>query len=60
MGKTHVAVEQNYKDLKQSCTSQDFAGDMKVKKAPIALLYKTAAILFSFHVCLQSDGQVKM
>lgn len=35
-----VFVDHNYKDLKHFWTSQDFAQNMKIWNAPIALLYK--------------------
>lgn len=43
-----MSVEHSCKDLKQKWISQDFARNLKVRKAPIALLYKSSAILWNF------------
>lgn len=58
MSTVRVAVEHNYKDLKQYWTSQDFARNLKVRLTPIAMLYKASALLLNFHVCLYGGGQV--
>ena len=58
MSEVRVSVEHNYKDVKQLWTSQDYLRNMKVLKAPIALLYKMSALLTNFRVCLYSGGQI--
>lgn len=58
MSSVRVAVEHNYKDLKQYWVSQDFARNLRVKKAPIALLYRASAILLNFQSCLYRRGQI--
>lgn len=58
MSEVRVCVEQNYKDLKQLWCSQDFARRLKVRQAPIALLYKMSALLTNFRTCLYKDGQI--
>lgn len=57
MSAVRVSVEHNYKDLKQFWTSQDFARNLHVCKAPIALLYKSCALLLNIHACLYKRGQ---
>lgn len=52
-----VAVEWNYKDLKQQWSSNDFSRQLKVRMAPIALLYKASAILLNMRTCLYKGGQ---
>lgn len=59
MSAVRVSVEHNYKDLKQYWVSQDFARNLRVRKAPIALLYKASALLLNFHACLYKRGQVQ-
>ena len=58
MSEVRVSVEQNYKDLKQLWCSQDFARRLKVRHAPIGLLYKMSALLTNFRVCLYKGGQI--
>lgn len=43
-----VSVEHNYNDLKQYWTSQDLYRNLKVWKAPVALLYMSYAIPLNF------------
>lgn len=59
MSAVRTAVEWTYKDVKQLWCSQDFKRSLKVRKSPIALLYKASALLWNFHVCLYRDGQTK-
>lgn len=58
MSVVRVSVEHNYKDLKQFWVRQDFARQLQVRKAPIALLYKASALLLNMHACLYTRGQV--
>eukprot|EP00171_Calliarthron_tuberculosum_P002822 IDg2822t1 len=58
MSAIRVAVEHNYKDLKQIWVSQDFARNLKVRQAPVALLYKASALLWNFRTCFYKGGQV--
>lgn len=58
MSAVRIAVEHNYKDLKQNWTSQDFSRNLKVRKAPIALLYRASALLLNFRMCFYGGGQV--
>lgn len=57
MSSIRVSVEHNYKDLKQLWVSQDFARNLKVRQAPIGLLYKASALLLNFRTCAYSCGQ---
>lgn len=59
MSMVRVAVEWTYKDVKQIWTSQDFRRGLKVREAPIAKLYQSAALLWNFHVCMYRGGQTK-
>lgn len=58
MSEVRVSVEHNYKDLKQLWSIQDFARNLKVRQAPIALLYKMAALLTNLRLCLYRGGQI--
>lgn len=58
MSEVRVCVEHNYKDLKQLWTSQDFPRKIKIRQTPIAMLYKAAALLTNFRVCLYEGGQI--
>jgi len=58
MSAVREAVEWTYKDLKQIFSSQDFKRQLKVRQAPIALLYKTSALLWNFKMCMGHGGQV--
>eukprot|EP00171_Calliarthron_tuberculosum_P007558 IDg7558t1 len=57
MSMVREAVEWTYKDLKQIWTSQDFKRQLKVLQSPIALLYKSSALLWNFRTCLTRGGQ---
>lgn len=58
MSAVSAAVEHNYKDLKQFWTSQDFARNLKVGQASIALIYKYLALLLNMRACLYQRRQV--
>lgn len=57
MSSLRVLVEHNYRDLKQMWSSQDSSRQLKVRLAPIGLLYKSSAILLNFRTCLYQGGQ---
>lgn len=59
MSSVRVSVEHTYKDLKQIWTSQDFSRKLKVREAPISILYVFSAILWNFRICFYSGGQVQ-
>ena len=59
MSAVRASVEHSYKDLKQMWSSQDYKRMLKVRAAPISLMYKAAALLWNFKVCLQHGGQVQ-
>lgn len=59
MSAVREAVEWTYKDVKQSFASQDFKRQMKLRQAPISLLYKAAELLWNFKVCIGHGGQVE-
>lgn len=58
MSSVRVAVEWNYKDLKQVWATNDYARLLKVRKAPVAILYKASALLLNMRTCLYKGGQV--
>ena len=58
MSAVREAVEWTYKDLKQMWSSQDFKRQLKIRKCPIALLYKAAGLLWNVKTCLHQGGQV--
>lgn len=47
-----VAVEWNYKNMRQMWAVNDFARNLKVRRAPISLLYLYSALLLNFKTCL--------
>jgi hypothetical protein len=51
-------VEWSYKDIKQMWTIVDFPRKLKVKEAPIALLYICGVLLWNIKVCFGHGGQV--
>lgn len=59
MSAVREAIEWTYKDVKQFWTSQDFRRSLRVRRAPVSLLYKSAALLWNFHVCMYPGGQTK-
>ena len=58
MSAVRDAVKWTYKDLKQMWSSQDFKGQLKIRKCLIALLYKAAGLLWNLKTCLHQGGQV--
>lgn len=56
MSSLRVFVEDSYQQLKQCCISNDFAINIKVRKAPIAMAYKSSAILTNSIACLYKSG----
>ena len=58
MSAVHVSVDWTYKDLKQLWLFADFTRALKVRQAPIALIYKAAALLQNFMACMEGRGQV--
>lgn len=56
MSSLRVLVEHNYRDLKQFWTSQDYSRQLKVRAAPIGLLYRASAIMLNFRTCLYESG----
>lgn len=59
MSAAREAVEWSYKDLKQMWSSQDYKRMLKVRKAPISLMYKGAALLWNIKVCMQHGGEAQ-
>lgn len=57
MSFVRVSVEQNWKDLKQLWTMQDFARNHKIHPAPIGLLYHASTILHNIRVCMYKCGR---
>ena len=60
MSAVREAVEWTYKDLKQMWSSQDFKRQLKIRKCPIALLYKAAGLLWNIKTCLHQGGQMSI
>lgn len=58
MSSAREAVEWSYKDLKQNFVSNDFRRQLKVRKAPIALMYRASAVLWNMKVCMNHGGEV--
>ena len=58
MSRVREAVEWSYKDLKQMWTRNDFARSLKVRQAPISLLFIASTVLLNFKTCLENGGQV--
>lgn len=57
MSSMRVSVEHNYRDFKQQWSSQDYARNLKVRQAPVGLLYQVSVIMFNFRTCLYRGGQ---
>ena len=57
MSAVRVTVEWSYKGLKQLCSFPDFSR-AKVRQAPIALIYKAAALLKNFKTCMEGWTKV--
>lgn len=45
MNAVRDAIKWTYKDIKQLWTSQDFKRGLKVRKAPIAMIYQASGLL---------------
>lgn len=56
MSSVRVLVEHNYRDIKKIWTSQDFARNLKLRQAPIAIPYKFATIMKKIYMCLYESG----
>ena len=54
MSAVRVAVEWNYKDLKQMWSLNDFSRALKVRQSPIGLLYISSALLHNVKTCLEA------
>lgn len=54
--KVRVAVEHNFKELKQFLTNAAFTRNLKARKASIAVLYKSSAIPLNLYACLYRLG----
>ena len=59
MNGARVAVEWSYKDLKQSWSTNDYKRMLKVRQAPVSLMFKTSALPWNFKVCLGHGGQAQ-
>ena len=59
MSAVRVSVEWSYKDLKQLWSQNDYTRALKVRQAPIGLIYKASALLLNFKTCLEAGGQVQ-
>ena len=57
MSALRILVEHNYRDLKQWWCSQDYARNLKVRQAPIGILYQASTIMLNFNTCLYRSGQ---
>ena len=58
MARVRVAVEWNYKDLKQQWSTNDYPRMLRLRKAPVSVLYVASALLWNFRTCLYKGGQV--
>ena len=54
-----VAVEWNYKDLKQMWSFNDFPRALKVRQSPLGLIHTASAILLNFKTCIEGGGQLQ-
>lgn len=52
------AAEWSYENLKQVFVSNDFRRQRKVRRAPIALMYRASAVLWQTNVCINHGGDV--
>lgn len=57
MSGVRVAVEWNYKDLKQMWSTNDYSRLLKVRQAPIGLIYKASALMLNLRTCIYKGGQ---
>ena len=58
MCKVREAVEWSYKEIKLMWTRNDFARSLKVRQAPISLIFITSTVLLNFKTCMEKGGQV--
>lgn len=58
MNAVRIAVEWSYKEVKESFTINDFKRKLRVREAPIGLLYINAVLLRNFKTCLGHGGLV--
>ena len=59
MNSARVAVEWSYKDIKQMWATNDYKRMLKVRQAPISMMFKASALLWNFKICLGHGGQVQ-
>ena len=59
MSAVRVAVEWNYKALKQLWSFTYFPWALKVLQVPIGLIYTTSALLTKFKNCIEGDRQLQ-
>lgn len=59
MSRVREAAEGLKKNVKQIWTLQDLYRALKVRKAPVSLAYKAAALLRNFKVCIHGGGEVQ-
>lgn len=57
MASSRISVEWNYKDLKQMWATNDFSRLLKVRQFPVAMLYRSSAILLNMRTCHYGGGQ---
>ena len=59
MSAVRVAVEWNYKYLKQLWSFKDFPRALEVHQGPIGLIYTASALLKIFKTCMEGGGQLQ-
>ena len=57
MNAARIAVEWNYKDVKQSFASNDFSRKLQVRNGPVGLFYVVSVLLRNFKTCLGHSAQ---
>ena len=58
MSSVRKSVQCGYKDLKQMWTRNDFARSLKVRQAPISMLYIACALFLNVKTCMENGGKV--
>lgn len=58
MSAVFVALEWDYKDLKQKYSFNDVRRLLTLRYAPIALVYKDGALYLNMATCKYKDGQI--
>lgn len=58
MSSVRESLECSYKDLKKRWTENDYRRMLKVRKAPVALIYKSTVVLWNIKVCMNHGGQI--